>query len=71
MKFALVIYICSVLHQICMPEIKAGEYDSSYDCGVAGYEKAGDVLKSIDKKDFTKEQLIVNFRCVEIKNDNI
>ena len=71
MKFALVIYICSVLHQVCMPEIKAGEYNSSYDCAIAGYEKAGGVLKGINKKDFTKEQLIVNFRCVEIKNDNI
>jgi len=54
-----------------MPEIKAGEFLDMYDCGVAGYEKATNVLKNIDKKDFIKEQLIVNFRCVEIKHDNI
>ncbi len=71
MKFSLVIYICSTLHQICMPEIKAGEFYDYYDCGIAGYEKAAEVLKSIDKQDFNKEQLLVSFRCLEIKNDNI
>lgn len=71
MKFSLVIYICSVLHQVCMPEIKSGEFDNSYDCGIAGYEKAAQVLKRIDRNDFNREQLIVNFRCLEIKNDNI
>lgn len=54
-----------------MPEIKAGEFYDYYDCGIAGYEKAAEVLKSIDKQDFNKEQLLVSFRCLEIKNDNI
>jgi len=71
MKFTLIIYICSILHQICMPEIKAGEFTNLYDCGVSGYQKASEVLKSINREDFNKEQLIVNFKCVEIKNDNI
>jgi hypothetical protein len=71
MKFALIIYICSTLHQVCMPEIKSGEFLDMYDCAIAGYEKSSNVLKSMERKDFIKEQLIVNFRCVEIKHDNI
>lgn len=71
MKFALVIYICSSLHQVCMPELKAGKFDSLYDCGIAGYEKAGKVLRNINREDFNKEQLLVSFICSEIKNDNV
>ena len=71
MKFALVIYICSSLHQVCMPELKAGEFDSLYDCGIAGYEKAANVLKNINREDFNKEQLLVSFICAEVKNDNV
>jgi hypothetical protein len=67
MKFVLILYVCSMTSGQCpgssyMPY----EFNSHYDCVLAGYELSYKNLKELDKDLVNKERLAIKFECKPI-----
>ena len=71
MKFVLLITLCSINHQACMPPIEGGFYKTWHDCAETGYETSLNMVKQIDPEAFNSNKYFIKFRCEELEDDNI
>jgi len=76
MKYLLVLYMCSLTTGQCPSSHYAGyQFNSHYDCVVAGYGIAQKTFKNLNniaefKKEYIeKEKIVVKFQCKGIKVD--
>ncbi len=76
MKYLLVLYMCSLTSGQCPSSHYAGyQFNSHYDCVVAGYGVAQQTFKNLNKiAEFEKEyiekqKIVVKFECKGIKDD--
>lgn len=64
MKFVLLIYICSVVGNTCMPPIQDPiEYESWYDCSVNGYKKSLDIIEEMSTDQVNNHKIYAKFYC--------
>jgi hypothetical protein len=71
MKFMLLITLCSLEYQACMPPIEGGFFKSLHDCAKDGYEKSLGIVKNIEPELFNENKYIIKFRCGELEDDQI
>jgi hypothetical protein len=65
MKFILSMIICTSVYQQCLPPHKmTGEYNSHYECMIAGYEESIKKAKEIGSKEVNKYGTIIKFMCI-------
>ena len=74
MKFILVLYLCSMLNGKCIePQIPGYQFESHYDCAIAGYALSQQSLKMLSEDEYygleriNKEKLAIRFECRELK----
>ena len=74
MKYLLVLYMCSLTTGQCPSSHYAGyQFNSHYDCVVAGYGLAQQTFKNLykiaefDKEYIEREKIVVKFECKGIK----
>tara|TARA_R100001463_G_scaffold14806_1_gene38947 strand:+ start:129 stop:341 length:213 start_codon:yes stop_codon:yes gene_type:complete len=64
MKVLLIMIICSVVQNECLPPHQMPTfYDSYYDCLQAGYKEATKKQTEIGKTDTNKHQIYIRFTC--------
>ncbi len=64
MKFVLYIVICSALYGECLqPHRMNTQYNTHYDCMIAGYEEALKKQKEIGRKESNQYQTLIKFYC--------
>jgi len=73
-KFILVLYLCSMLNGKCIePQIPGYQFESHYDCALAGYAMSQQSLKMLSEDEYygleriNKEKLAIRFECRELK----
>ncbi len=66
MKYVIIMQICSALSGTCQEAYKPTiEFESFYDCGIAGYSLASSSIKKINPQIVEKDKLYIRFGCVE------
>lgn len=77
MKYLLILYMCSLTTGQCPSSHYAGyQFNSHYDCVVAGYGLAQQTFKNLykiaefDKEYIEREKIVVKFECKGIKVDD-
>lgn len=66
MKIMLTVVLCSMWQNTCLePHTFPEGYDSTYDCLMAGYEKAIEKTEEIGRKEINKHGIFVKFVCTE------
>ena len=64
MKWVLVLVICSLEANSCMPPFKYPIlFDDSYDCMVTGYKESLSKIKEMGREDINKHQIYIKFGC--------
>jgi len=67
MKFALVMYICSVVAAQCGDGITDPVvYPTHKDCAIAGYTKSLEIITDMDEADVNKNKLFFSFTCTQV-----
>ena len=73
MKFILVLYLCSMLTGKCIePQIPGYQFESHYDCALAGYALSQQSLKMLSEDEYygleriNEERLAIRFECREL-----
>lgn len=73
MKFILVLYLCSMLNGKCIePQIPGYQFESHYDCALAGYALSQQSLKMLSEDEYygleriNEERLAIRFECREL-----
>ena len=73
MKFILVLYLCSMLTGKCIePQIPGYQFNSHYDCALAGYALSQQSLKMLSEDEYygleriNEERLAIRFECREL-----
>ena len=67
MKIILVIYVCSVISESCMPPVEVDIlYNDSYDCHVDGYKKSVDLLEEMGRDEVNKYEIYTKFICKKL-----
>ena len=65
MKILLTLIMCSYVQGSCLqPYQWPAQYDSMYDCMMAGYDKAMQKMKEIGRVEVNKHQIYIRFICV-------
>ena len=66
MKLVLALIMCSAVNSTCLPPIDTKkEFDTWYDCSVAGYQESLDLLKESSFEEVNKHELYVKFFCYD------
>lgn len=72
MNFVLMLYICGISTNICMPPLQNEIiFDDWYTCMVTGHTDALETYMNLEVKRVNQEQLAIGFECLEIKGDVI
>ena len=67
MKFALIMYACSVLSNQCGDPLRDPTlYNTHKECAMAGYIQSITVLDSMDSKKVNDAKLYFSFSCKEL-----
>ena len=74
MKFILVLYLCSMLNGKCIePQIPGYQFESHYDCALAGYAMSQQSLKMLSTDEYygieriNQERLAIRFECRQLE----
>jgi len=63
---SLILYMCSTVAQTCMPPYPwPTQFNSSYECMVAGYAEALRKTEEIGKEEINKHKIYIKFDCIE------
>ena len=69
MKVALAFLLCSYVAESCLPpHIHSVEFDSEYECMIAGYTESLKKLQEIGKTEVNQHKIYLRFIC---KNEEI
>lgn len=71
MKFVLLITLCSLKYEACMPPIEGGFYDTLHDCAKTGYSTSLNMVEQIDPDAFNLNKYVIKFKCGEIEDDQV
>ena len=64
MKFTLMLLLCSMTQNDCLqPYTWPTQFDSIYDCMIAGYEESINKMEEIGRLDVNTHQLFIRFTC--------
>ena len=64
MKYILILYLCSTITNNCKDSfVMQYEFDTHYDCLLAGYRASYNTVKNLDKNKVESEKLAVKFEC--------
>ena len=64
MKWVLVLVICSLESNSCMPPFKYPvQFDDVYDCMVTGYKESLSKIQEMGREDINKHQIYIKFGC--------
>ena len=67
MKIILIIYVCSVVSNNCMPPIEFKiPYNDSFDCYIDGYKKSVDLLEEMGRDEVNKYEIYTKFTCEKL-----
>ena len=67
MKLTLMLLLCSMTQNDCLPPYRWPEqFNSTYDCMMAGYEEAMLKMKELGPKDVNKHQIYIKFTCTPV-----
>ena len=67
MKFTLVIFLCSLINNKCLPPAEGKQsYNSWKECTIAAYELSKELILSQDEKFVNNSKLSTKFTCTEI-----
>ena len=62
---SLILYMCSTVAQTCMPPYPwPTQFNSSYECMVAGYAEALRKTEEIGKEEINKHKIYIKFDCI-------
>ena len=62
---SLILYMCSTVAQTCMPPYHwPTQFETSYDCMVAGYEEALRKTQDIGAKEINTHKIYIKFDCI-------
>ena len=65
MKILLTLIICSYTSTTCLPPYQwPDQYDSMYDCMMAGYDKSMQKMKEFGEVEVNKNKVYIRFTCV-------
>jgi len=66
MKFLLVLHVCSLLTKTCPNMMYPREiYDSHFDCAIAGYTQAKELMLKMPKNLVNESKVAIKFECKE------
>ena len=66
MKVALAFLLCSYVAESCLPpHIHSVEFDSEYECMIAGYTESLKKIKEIGPDDVNEYGMYIKFGCYE------
>jgi hypothetical protein len=69
MKILLTLIMCSYTASTCLqPYEWPVQYDSMYDCMIAGYEESQRKMEEIGRVEVNKHQIYIRFTCVPAAN---
>jgi|5B_taG_2_1085324.scaffolds.fasta_scaffold06577_11 hypothetical protein len=71
MKYALILYMCSMATQTCPDYTITGMYfNDHYQCALAGYKLSHNTMKELQPEDVNLDRLAIKFECkpYEIKD---
>jgi len=64
MKYTLMLLLCSMVQNDCLQPYEWPEnFDSIYDCMIAGYEESINKMQEIGRHDVNNHQLFIRFTC--------
>ena len=70
MKFTLMLLLCSLTQNDCLPPYRwPKQFNSTYDCMIAGYEESHKKLLEIGKEETNKYRTFIKFVCYEVKKE--
>ena len=71
MKFALAFLLCSSIAETCLPpHVHHLEFDSEYDCMIAGYSESLKKIKEIGPEDVNGYSMYIKFGCYESSTED-
>ena len=66
MKFTLAFLLCSYVAETCLPpHIWETQFDSEYDCMIAGYSESLKKIEEIGPEDVNGYSMYIKFGCYE------
>jgi len=66
-KFVLILYMCSMITQQCNNGLHINqEFNSHYNCAIAGYDMASKIMENMDTKIINDNRLAIKFECRSI-----
>ena len=66
MKITLAFLLCSYVAESCLPPyIHPIEFDSEYDCMIAGYSESLKKIESLGRREVSKYVVYIKFMCSE------
>ena len=69
MKILLTLIICSYVQGACLQPYEWPEqYNSMYDCMLAGYEESLKKMKELGRVEVNEHQIYIRFTCVPAAN---
>ena len=69
MKILLTLIMCSYIQGSCLqPYELPVQYDTMYDCMIAGYEESQKKMKEIGRVEVNQHQIYIRFTCVPAAN---
>ena len=69
MKILLTLIMCSYIQGSCLqPYEWPVQYDTIYDCMIAGYEESQKKMKEIGRVEVNQHQIYIRFTCVPAAN---
>jgi|TARA_R100001224_G_scaffold105424_1_gene79239 hypothetical protein len=70
MKVALIMIMCSQVAGECMKPHFLNHHDTIYDCLIAGYEEAKKKTEELGRKEVSKHEIIIKFKCYYDENES-
>ena len=67
MNVLLTIFLCSTVHNSCLPPLEGGMFKDHYSCLKKGYASSSDIIEELGVKDINKQKMFIKFSCKEIK----
>ena len=71
MKYVLLIILCSIKSEVCLPPLEGGFYDTWHNCAKNGYQKSVEIINNIDPDLFNEYKYTIKFQCGELEDDHL
>ena len=70
MKIALAFILCSYVADTCLPpQVYQKQFDTNYECMIAGYTESLNKIKEIGPEEVNKYDMYIKFGCYKIVDE--